>query len=78
MSGRNVEMWVQEDREIFSDSFQKGLWDFEAPYLDRYFTREWMVTEHTMKQLVQQARKLDRNHPPSTRSHNGNFHLWRL
>ena len=76
VSGRNVEMWVQEDRKIFSDSFHKGLWDFEATYLDRYFTREWMVAKHTMDQLVQQARMLDRNHPPSVRSHNGNFHSW--
>ena len=45
--------------------------------MDRYFTREWMTTECTMDQLMQTALKLDKNYPPSCRSHNGDFHAWR-
>ena len=77
VSGRALAMWGQEEREIFHDQFQKGLWDFEAVYMDRYFTREWMMTELTMDQLMQTALRLDKNHPPPNRSHSGNFHAWR-
>ena len=31
VSGHGVEMWAQEEREIFSDLFQKGLWDLHGP-----------------------------------------------
>ena len=77
VSGRGVEMWTQEDHDIFSDSFRKGLWDFETSYMDRYFTREWVLLDHSKDQLMLQARQLDLNHPPSARSHPGSFHSWR-
>ena len=77
VSGRALAMWGQEEREIFYDQLQKGLWDFEAVYMDRYFTREWLMTELTMEQLMQVALQLDKNYSPPTRSHNGNFHAWR-
>ena len=71
VSGRGLGMWAQEECEIFYDQFHKGLWDFEAPYMDRYFTREWMTAKCTMEQLVQTAMRLDKNYPPSSRSHTG-------
>ncbi|MEL6802343.1 MAG: C2HC-type zinc finger protein, partial [Bacteroidota bacterium] len=77
VSGRALAMWGQEEREIFHDKFSKGLWDFEAAYMDRYFTREWLMTELSMDQLTQMALQLDKAHAPATRSHSGNFHAWR-
>ena len=77
VSGRGLSMWAQEEREIFYDQFHKALWDFKAPYMDRYFTREYMTTECTMDQLLQTALRLDKNYPPQGRSPNGNFNAWR-
>ena len=77
VSGQGLSMWSQEEREIFHDQFHKALWDFEAPYMDRYFTREYMLTECTMDQLLQTAMRLDKNHLPTNRSPNGNFNPWR-
>ena len=77
VSGRGSGMWAQEECEIFHDQFHKALWDFEAPYMDRYFTREWMTAELTMDQLMQTTLRLDKNYPPTGRSHSGNFHAWR-
>merc|ERR1711872_509685 len=77
VSGRALAMWGQEEREIFYDKMSKGLWDFEAPYMDRYFTKEWLMEERSLGQLTQVAVQLDKTHSPQARSANGNFHAWR-
>ena len=77
VSGRALAMWGHEEREIFHDKLSKGLWDFEAAYMDRYFTKEWLMEERSLEQLTQVALQLDKTHSPQARSTNGNFHAWR-
>ena len=77
VSGRALAMWSLKEREIFHDKLSKGLWDFEAAYMDRYFTKEWLMEERSLEQLTQMALQLDKTHSPQTRSANGNFHAWR-
>ena len=72
-----VQMWGKEDRETLCDLYHKGLWDFEVVYMDRYFSREVLLSSLTKEQLIDKVRSLDQNHGPSGRSHSGKFHPWR-
>ena len=59
------------------DLYHKGMWDFEAVYMDKNFPREVLLSSLNKKQLVDKARYMDQNHGPSRRSHMGHFHPWR-
>ena len=53
IAGHTVQMWCREDRETLCDLFHKGLWDFEAIYMDKYFSREFLLSDKSKKDLVE-------------------------
>ena len=48
LTGRPVQMWRKEDWKMLCDLFHKGLWDFEAVYMDRYFPREVLLQKNSL------------------------------